>query len=92
MISFSFSSGSAVQADFTVSNKGSGSLILVHSLSGQDQFRSQSRETSWRPPQDLFPVFYDTRSLIFTDSQISVQKSSIDSFHLKIPVVFLLIP
>lgn len=44
MISFSFSSGSAVLADFTVNSKGSGSVILVHSLSGQDQL-------SWRSDQ-----------------------------------------
>lgn len=46
MMSFSFSSGSAVLADFTVNNKESGSLILVHSLSGQGQFTSQSRKAS----------------------------------------------
>lgn len=46
MISFNFSSGSAVLTDFIVSNTRSGSIILVRSLPGQGQFRSQSRGTS----------------------------------------------
>lgn len=45
-ISFSFSSGSAMLTDFTVSNKRSRSIILVYSLPGEGQCRSKSSEAS----------------------------------------------